>query len=308
MPELDSRTAALEMIVAVTEAAHLASDEEDLARNVNDVLCAQGRVDGVGSFRLAENGTTLELLDDEGLPPGRHLPSTMPVQGSLTGAAITAGKLVHVFDIRTDDRINPAIRELLIVLAAGSATSVPIRFRNTMLGAFTVLWREVRELTPFEKEAFESVGRTMGLALHNLRRMEELKAAVADAAQHQEQLRLILETVPLRLFWKDASGRYTGCNLLFARDTGYDTVSQVIGKTDADMPWKVQAAKLKAIDAEVMKAGQARKYELDLERTDGSVHRERVSKMPVRDRDGEIVGVLGCYEDLTERLSGDFKS
>jgi PAS domain S-box-containing protein len=82
----------------------------------------------------------------------------------------------------------------------------------------------------------------------------------------------------------------------------------VIGKTDADMPWKAQAAKLKAIDLEIMKSGQARKYELELERADGSVHRERVSKMPLHDRHGDIIGVLGCYEDVTERLSGDFKT
>lgn len=307
-PELASRTAALEVVVAVTEAAHLASDEEDLARNVNDVLCGQGKVHGVAAYRIAPDGATLELLDDEGLPPGRKAPASMPIQGSLTGAAISAGRLVHVFDIRKDETVHPSVRELLVALGVGSACSIPVRFRNTMLGGITMMWREVRDLTPFEKEAYESVGRAVGLAIHNLRRMEELQAAMEDAAGQHEQMRLVLETVPLRLFWKDQEGRYTGCNLLFAQDTGHDSVSKVIGKTDADMPWKTQAAKLKAIDLEIMKTGQGKKYELDLERADGSVHRERVSKMPVRDRFGDVIGVLGCYEDVTERLSGDFKS
>ena len=302
------RALALETLVAVTEAVHLASDEEDLARSVNDALLAGGQVDSAVCYRLLPDGQELELLDDEGLPPGMTAPRRVPLAGSVNGLSVTSAELVHVFDVRNDPRIHPLARDILNDLGVGSLVALPVRYRKTVLGSISLMWRDIRELAPFEREAFATVGRTVGLAVHNLRHTVELRQALADAERGHEQLRLILETVPLRLFWKDSQCRYTGCNLLFAHDTGLASVSEVIGKTDADMPWKGQAAKLRAIDMGVMKSGQPRiKYELDLERVDGSVHRERVSKVPVRDRDGEIVGVLGCYEDVTERISRDLK-
>lgn len=302
------RATALDLVVAVTEAAQMAADEEDLARSVNDAILGQGQVDGAAIYRLSSDGKTLDLLDDEGLPPGKSAPTGYPVEGSFNGQSVTTGEVVHSFDVRHDERIHPSARTILTDLAVGSLVVVPVRFRKQVLGSITLMWREVRALDPVEKESFVTVGRTVGLAIHNLRRMAELEQALEVAARDNEQNRLILETVPLRLFWKDAECRYTGCNLLFARDTGLASVNDVIGRTDDDMPWKSHAATLQAIDRDVMRTGQPRiKYELDLPRMDGSVHRERVSKMPVRDKAGEIVGVLGCYEDVTERMSGDFR-
>ena len=302
------RATALNLLVAVSEAAQLAADEEDLARGVNDVLLAQGRIDMSAIYRLDGDRSTLHLLDDEGMPAGQSAPRQVPVAGSLSGHTVTTGALVHVFDVRNDERIMAETRERLVAEGIGSITSVPLRYGRETLGVMTLMWHDVRSISAVEEEAFYTVGHTMGLALHNLRRIRELQQALAGAARDSEQLRLILETVPLRLFWKDTECRYTGCNLHFARDTGLSSVNDVLGKTDADMPWKSQAATLQAIDRDVMRTGQPRiKYELDLPRVDGSVHRERVSKMPVRDEAGEIVGVLGCYEDVTERMSGDLR-
>lgn len=302
------RATALELVVAVTEAAQLAADEEDLARAVNDAILGQGQVDAAAAYRLSADGQRLELLDDEGMPEGRTAQREIPVEHSISGEAIRGGILVHVFDVRHDERVHVSVRDRIIESGMGSIAAVPVSFRKQQLGVLTLLWRDVRVLDAVEKESFVTVGRTVGLAIHNLRRMAELQHALARAARDNEQTRLILETVPLRLFWKDIDCRYTGCNLLFARDTGLSSVNDVIGRTDADMPWKDQAGTLQAIDRDVMRTGQPRiKYELDLPRMDGTVHRERVSKMPVRDDAGEIVGVLGCYEDVTERMTGDLR-
>jgi len=302
-PEAAHRTTALETVVAVSEAAHLAGDEDDLARSVNDALLGRGHVDGAAAYRLSPDGRMLHLIDDEGLPPGKKPLQTLPVDGSVNGLSVTSAELVHVFDVRTDPRVSDLARAMLVDLGVGSMAAVPIRFRREVLGSIALLWRTVRDLAPIEREAFVTVGRTTGLAMYNLRRMHELRHALTQADTDHAQLRLILETVPMRLFWKDRDCRYTGCNAFFARDTGLTNVSDVIGKTDFDLPWKGQAATLQRIDREVMQSGQPKiKYELDLPRLDGSVHRERVSKMPVRDKYGDVVGVLGCYEDVTERL------
>ena len=52
---------------------------------------------------------------------------------------------------------------------------------------------------------------------------------------------LVLDTIPLRVFWKNKESRYLGCNRLFAMDAGLQDPSQIVGKTDHDLCWAEQA-------------------------------------------------------------------
>jgi len=44
---------------------------------------------------------------------------------------------------------------------------------------------------------------------------------------------LVLNTMPVRVFWKDTEFRYMGCNKNFAIDAGFALPKEVIGKTDS---------------------------------------------------------------------------
>ena len=68
-------------------------------------------------------------------------------------------------------------------------------------------------------------------------------------------LETVLNTIPVRVFWKDLDGVYLGCNLLFARDAGLERPEQLVGKTDHDMGWSEQAELYRADDREVMDSG-----------------------------------------------------
>ena len=50
-------------------------------------------------------------------------------------------------------------------------------------------------------------------------------------------LKQILIKAPDYIFWKDIDLVYRGCNLNFAKAAGFDSVNDVIGKTDKDMKW-----------------------------------------------------------------------
>ena len=50
-------------------------------------------------------------------------------------------------------------------------------------------------------------------------------------------LQLIIESIPVRVFWKDRDLRYMGCNTLFARDAGLSQPEQLLGKDDFAMGW-----------------------------------------------------------------------
>ncbi|MEW6351507.1 MAG: PAS domain S-box protein, partial [Thermodesulfobacteriota bacterium] len=58
------------------------------------------------------------------------------------------------------------------------------------------------------------------------------KRAEEELFNSKQMLRLILDTIPQRVFWKDLNSVYVGCNKLLVQDAGYDDPSELIGKTD----------------------------------------------------------------------------
>ncbi|WP_082880832.1 PAS domain S-box protein [Methylomonas sp. DH-1] len=113
-------------------------------------------------------------------------------------------------------------------------------------------------------------------------------------------LQTILETLPLRVFWKDTSCRYLGCNRLFARDAGRTQPAELIGREDADMAWKNQAELYRQDDRQVMQSGVARlNYEEPQTTPSGETIWLRTSKLPLRDSEQQVIGLLGIYEDIT---------
>ncbi|MEA5540427.1 PAS domain S-box protein [Limnoraphis robusta Tam1] len=131
----------------------------------------------------------------------------------------------------------------------------------------------------------------------------EVKRALQDK---QILLQSVLDCIPQAVFWKDKKGNFLGCNYQCSVDAGLPRSQEIIGKTDYDMPWKNEAKFYRADDYQVMKSGEAK---LDIEEPMtkiGNISRLlRTHKMPLRNADGEIIGVVGTYEDITERKQAE---
>lgn len=129
----------------------------------------------------------------------------------------------------------------------------------------------------------------------------QLQALTDELAQSSALLQGIVDAAPIRVFWKDKDLRYMGCNPLFALDAGLTHPREIVGKSDHDLPWHQQAERYRADDAAVVATGAAK---LNFEEPQGDPKGEqtwlRTSKVPLRDGQGAIVGVLGIYEDITE--------
>ncbi|MBW3018793.1 PAS domain-containing protein, partial [Candidatus Woesearchaeota archaeon] len=104
------------------------------------------------------------------------------------------------------------------------------------------------------------------------------------------------------VFWKDLDLNYLGSNLHFAKDAGLNSTEEIIGKNDFELSWHKEAELYRADDREVIERGIARiDYEEPQTWKDGTQLWLKTSKIPLRDIDGKIIGVLGTYEDITER-------
>ncbi len=125
-----------------------------------------------------------------------------------------------------------------------------------------------------------------------------------DLEQSREMLRTVLDAVPQRIFWKDRKGRFLGANKNFAADFGMDSPKQLIGCTDMDLvPDKEQAEFFMKIDRRVITEGKPVSHIIEPLLTADGVHRWlETNKVPLHDPEGRIIGVLGTYEDITNRI------
>lgn len=108
----------------------------------------------------------------------------------------------------------------------------------------------------------------------------------------------ILASLPGHVYWKDRNGVFLGCNFQQAKDAGLSEPAEIIGKTDNDMPWHSRASEIRRNDRLVMETGEAQTVE----------EFDYLSrKVPLRDKAGQIVGLLGVsiriseYKEVIER-------
>jgi PAS domain S-box-containing protein len=128
------------------------------------------------------------------------------------------------------------------------------------------------------------------------------RAAVAARDQLETKLQLVLDNIPARVFWKDQESLYVGCNRLFAMDAGLQEPSQIVGKADRDLCWAGQAQVFMADDRAVMQSRLPKLgYEQQQTTPDGASICLVTSKIPLMDGDGNPIGVLGTYQDVTWR-------
>ncbi|MEO6754942.1 MAG: PAS domain S-box protein, partial [Chthoniobacteraceae bacterium] len=129
-----------------------------------------------------------------------------------------------------------------------------------------------------------------------------LQKTVQELEQSRSMLQLVIEAIPVRVFWKDRDLRYLGCNQLFAQDAGFRHPQEVSGSDDFAMSWKQQAEAYRADDRQVIAGGVSRLNIVESQTTpDGATIWLNTSKVPLHRANGELLGVLGVYEDITER-------
>ena len=134
------------------------------------------------------------------------------------------------------------------------------------------------------------------------RDITENKKAQEKIDNSQKLLQRVINILPVRVLWKDKNLRFLGCNEIFAKDAGKNSPEEIIGKDDFQMNWKEQAESYQNDDRSVMMSGQSKLNFEELQTTPtGDKIWLKTSKVPLTDFQGNIIGVLGTYEDITER-------
>jgi PAS domain S-box-containing protein len=143
---------------------------------------------------------------------------------------------------------------------------------------------------------------------HLEKEIERRKRTEEALRASQQIVEGIINAIPVRVFWKDKNLFYLGCNAAFARDAGFADPKDIIGKDDYQMAWRAQADLYRDDDRQVIESGCAKLLvEEPQTNPQGNSFTLLTSKIPLRDSQGEISGVLGSYLDITDRKLAEEK-
>lgn len=309
----------------VNQAIVRATAPDELLREMCRVLVEFGRfrmvwvgkVDATSReiVLLAAHGAALDYLAGLSISTDASRPEGL----GPSGVAARENHTDVCDDIEREERMAPW-RDAARRAGYRSSAALPFGLDPDTRGILTVYAAEpeffgAREVALLEEAAQDLEFGLVNLARERQRRAAEqaleakhteLQGAMAQVQEYRAMLQRVLESIPVRVFWKDRDGRYLGCNALFARDAGLQRPAEITGRTDADLVWHQQASLYTADDRMVMESGEARLNIVEPQTTPaGTTLWLSTSKVPLRRADGTVFGVLGVYEDITQRREAD---
>ena len=124
----------------------------------------------------------------------------------------------------------------------------------------------------------------------------------SDIATAMSHLAQVITKLPHFIFWKDKNSVYWGCNQNFAEVAGLSSPEEIVGKNDFDLAWTTEEAEgYRYHDKRVMDSGKPEYQIIESQlQADGREAWIITNKIPLTDPEGNIIGILGTFEDITE--------
>jgi PAS domain S-box-containing protein len=260
-------------------------------------------MDAAVAIAGAERGT-LQLLEGESLrivahhghqPPFLEFFAAAENRSSVCGEALRRGERVTVPDVESSP-IFAGTASLAVLREAGvrAVLSTPLASRaRKLLGILTIQWP-----IPYAPDEHD-LWRLDLLARQAADMIERTQAELALARQ-REELQLILDSAPALIFYKDRENHFLRVNRAFAESMGMPK-EQLEGRSLFDLYPREQAEAFWRDDQEVLASGRAKTGIVEPMQTPAGERWVQTGKVPCRDAQGNLIGVIGFALDITER-------
>lgn len=179
-------------------------------------------------------------------------------------------------------------------------------------GIIISIWRDITKQKRIEEELktlnksleHRIAERTAALVQMNkelLVKITEQKSTEKALRTSENKYRLLFESLPQRIFYKDKNLVYVSCNENLARYL-HIKPDEITGKTDYDFYPRDLADKYRMDDQRVMESGKIKDAE---ERyiKDGQELFLHTIKTPIKDEQDNTIGLLGIFWDITEKVN-----
>jgi PAS domain S-box-containing protein len=139
-------------------------------------------------------------------------------------------------------------------------------------------------------------------------KVSELTEANQALLGTQMLVEAMLENIPDRIYFKDAQSRFIKVSKALAKRLGVTDPAEAIGKTDFDFQTPEKAREFYEDEQRIIQTGQPliNKIEKHIQ-ADGKTTWSSTTKVPLRGRDGKVVGVVGINRDITDLKQAEQK-
>jgi signal transduction histidine kinase/PAS domain-containing protein len=297
------RAEEMETVAQVSAASIAINDVEDLLQAVVDLTKQSFSLYHAHIYLLDQTGKNLVLAagaEEVGRimkQEGRRI--ALSHEGSLVARAGRTRRGVIVNDVTKapDFMANPLLPDTRSELA------VPLIVGPDLVGVLDVQSDQAGRFTEEDVQIQTVLGAQVAIAIQNAHAFKETRNAAT-------LIRSIIDTSPDWIFAKDRNYRYLVVNEAFATWYGKRTPDQMVGLDDYDLGTPAFLIEgdpaqgirgFRADDRQVLETGEmiANPYDV-VNFADGTLHIFDTKKIPLRDAEGQVVGVLGLSRDVTD--------
>ncbi|MBA7539117.1 hypothetical protein ES705_31395 [subsurface metagenome] len=130
------------------------------------------------------------------------------------------------------------------------------------------------------------------------RDISERKQAEENLKNVKDELQMIMDSVPATIFYKDTKGRIIRANKTMANSLKL-SIKDIVGKASEELFSKEQAEKMRKDDQEVIVSGKPKRDIIHPYTTPGGIRWAITDKMPYKDKEGKVTGIIGLAKDIT---------
>ncbi len=197
---------------------------------------------------------------------------------------------MSIFELYPGDAQPDVYRTIAELHSDPSATCrVPLQMRSgahilVEMNLFQGTWKQTRAI--------------FGVA-RDVARFQQTEIALRES---QKILQLIIDSIPMSIFWKDKDSVYLGCNNAFIQECQLNHIDDVVGKTPFDLFDQPLAMNVIERDQSVLNTNESLMNHSESHTLpDGRIGWREISLIPMRSELGRAIGVLGVWRDVTEQ-------
>jgi PAS domain S-box-containing protein len=311
----------MEQLLAINQVSQSVTDFLDIDQLLADVIALADKVAG-------SDYTSIVLVDEKGVinKTVENIPGKLSIEKRIRREGFTAWILrtrqpVVVDEIGEDGTVQPEIGgdaphtanpELFLPHGIKSFAGLPLVTKDHVVG---VLYLHSLKTATYHSQLtlLTTIANQAAVAIENARLYEKAQAELAErerAEQSLEQernlLRSLIDTVPDFIYAKDTEARIIQANQACARGSGVPRPEDTLGKTDFDFFPQELAAGYYADDMDVIRSGRPLlQREEQFVSATGDLRWLSTNKVPLKDDQGRIYGLVGSGRDVTARKQAE---
>ena len=229
-----------------------------------------------------ENAPLAVLVADQ----KRRVVDCNPAAADLLGYDVAALLSTSITDLHPEDDVEKVFQSLQTLATEGHAEG-EFRFKRR---DGTLIWVSLR-----------AVLAGSGLSIAFCQDITERRVAAEAIANERQLLRTLIDLLPDTFYVKDLDCRFLIANKALAKHFGKEFPSEIVGRTDADFFLPECAAEYRAAELKVLGGEPLIDYEGDGIGPTGRRCTHLTTKVPFRDSQGRVQGLVGIGRDITER-------